>query len=80
MNVATSRWGLLWHSANRTGTTRHLMFENGLPLLFRTRAEARRYAKQRWGYILARPDLKAEPFGWRQPIAVKVRFEVVERR
>jgi hypothetical protein len=70
------RWGLLWRSVNQIdGTTEHLIYENCLPVLFQTCTEARDYAKRKYGYIL-RPDLRAEPFGWRLPKAVRVEITV----
>lgn len=72
-----SIWGAEWYSRNRLdGVTRHLMFnDDGLPLLFRTRRECRAEIMKRWGYILTRPDLRAEPHGWRLPEAVRVTVE-----
>jgi hypothetical protein len=40
--------------------------------LFRTRRECRAYIKVRYGYMWTRPDLRAEPFGWFLPRAVRV--------
>ena len=40
--------------------------------LFRTRREAREYIEERMGYLRTREDLKAAPFHWRMPRAVKV--------
>jgi hypothetical protein len=48
------------------------MREHCLPVLFRTRAEARRWIEANHGYIRRRPDLQREPHGWRMPIAVRV--------
>lgn len=71
------RWGLLWHSRNRLdGERAHLIMENCQPALFRTRAAAREFAKQRYGYIANRPDLQAEPHGWRLPQPVRVEIGV----
>lgn len=47
-------------------------------MLFPTRALARAFAKQQHGYMTHRPDLKAEPFGWRMPQVVKVKVTVSE--
>lgn len=71
------RWGVLWLSENRLdGTTRHVMWEAGLPLLFETRREARVWIEHRHGYIRGRSDLRAEPHGWRMPRAVRVRVTI----
>lgn len=67
------RWGILFQSDNRLeGRTRHLQWNGEAPFLFMTRREARAFIEKRWGYIRTRPDLKAEPHGWKMPKAVKV--------
>lgn len=67
------RWGLLWHSDNQLdGSRSHLVHENCVPVLFKTRREARAYAQDRYGYIKKRPDLRAEPHCWRMPAAIRV--------
>jgi len=43
-------------------------------VLFRTRQAAREWIKTKYGYIAERPDLQAEPHGWRMPKAVKVKI------
>ena len=69
------RWALLWRSRNRLdGRTEHLVFRHCLPCLFRTRSDARFYAEERYGFIRKRPDLRAEPHGWRMPKAVRVKI------
>ena len=42
------------------------------PKLFRTRAKARKWRDEIFGYIRNRPDLKAEPHGWRLPQVRKI--------
>ena len=44
--------------------------------LFRTRADARAYVKAVSRGLAKRPDLRAEPHGWRMPRAVRVVVEV----
>lgn len=69
-----SLWGIEWHSRNRLGgETTHLMY-SGLPLIFKTRKQAREYIRKNWGYILCRQDLKSEPHGWRLPRPVRVKI------
>jgi len=66
-------WGGQWYSRNRLdGVTRHLLYDNCLPVLFRTRRECREYIEREYGYIKDRKDLRGEPHGWRLPKAVKV--------
>jgi len=54
------------------GVREHLLHENLLPILFKTRSKARQYASDKYGYIKTSPDLREEPHGWRMPIPVRV--------
>jgi len=66
-------WVGEWHSNNLLdGERRHILYENCLPKLFRTRKECREFIKAKYGYIAERPDLRTEPHGWRMPQPVKV--------
>ncbi len=66
-------WAVRWHSRNKLdGDTKHILYENCLPMLFRTRKEARVWIENKYGYIRSRPDLRGEPHGWRLPKAIKV--------
>lgn len=47
-----------------------------VPKLFKTRREAREWAKEKYGYISKRPDLRAEPHGWMPPKVTKVLITV----
>lgn len=47
-------------------------------MVFSTRDEARTFIKDVYGYLKDRPDLKAEPFGWKIPMPVKVTVKVEE--
>lgn len=68
-------WGLLWRSKNRRdGVTEHLLYVDGVPLIFATKKEAQAYAQRQYGYIKTRPDLRREPHGWRMPKPVRVRI------
>lgn len=72
-------WAGQWYSRNRLdGVTRYLLYDNCLPVLFRTRREIREYIEKRYGYIKDRKDLRVEPHGWRLPRAVKVLLLEVE--
>jgi len=68
------RWGAKWRDRELT----HLCFEDRLPKLFRTRAEARKWIEEKYGYIRTRPDLRTAPHWWKTPIAIKVRIEGAE--
>ena len=71
--VRRSAWGAMWRSSNRLdGVTRHLLCENCVPKLFVTRADARQWIEEHYGYIRRRGDLKQEPHGWQMPVAVRV--------
>ena len=73
-----NRWGLLWRSENKTdGKNIRFLFDDATPLLFRTRREAREWADKKYGYIRTRPDLRAEPHGWKMPLPVKVYVKIV---
>jgi len=75
MNTTCKRWGALWRSRTFLhGQQNHLVInmKDGMPVLFHTRKDARAWIKQRYGYIKDRPDLMAEPHGWRMPIPVRV--------
>jgi len=73
MRPKVVRWAGKW----RDRESEHILFENRLPMLFRTRAEARVWIEQRYGYIRTRKDLRAAPHFWRIPTAIKVRIEEV---
>ena len=70
-------WAVEWHSRNRLdGDRRNIQYDPmapGWPQLFSTRAACRAFIEERYGYIRTRPDLRAEPLGWRMPQAVMVR-------
>jgi hypothetical protein len=71
--MGCTRWGVKWKSAE----SEHIMFENTLPVLFNTRAEARTWIDAKYGYIRTRKDLRTLPHRWRIPIPVKVRVEII---
>ena len=50
----------------------------GLPIVFRTRSQAREYLEERYASWRNRPDLKREPHGWKMPRVVKVKITVCE--
>ena len=70
-------WGVQWRSANALdGDKTHLMGSlpwSKSPTMFETRREARAWISVTYGYIADRPDLRAEPHGWKMPRAVRVR-------
>jgi hypothetical protein len=70
-----------WRSHNQLDGTREYLICNVLcapSLVFTTRDAARAYAKQHYGYIATRRDLRREPHGWRVPQIVKVTVTVTE--
>ncbi len=71
-------WAAQWRSKNKLdGVSKHLIYKDGQPVLFRTRRECRRFIDKYYSYIAERPDLQEEPCGWQMPIPVKVRIEVI---
>lgn len=80
MSKPCELWGVLWRSRNkRDGVTEHIIFDNCIPLMYRTRQQARDTIKQRWGHLLDRGDLRAEPHGWRMPVPVRILVTVKRR-
>ena len=75
MRDVRTRWGALWRQNNQLdgGRTHIINGGCGLPVLFRTRREARLFIEDQYGYIRTRPDLRAEPHGWKMPVAVRVK-------
>ncbi len=71
-------WAVLFHSKNRLdGDRRDLLGAGDGIQMFHTRREARAWANEKFGYMRKRPDLKAEPHGWKSAKPVRVR-EIVE--
>lgn len=75
------RWGLKWTSRDRYGVTEYLIGEDKVcvPALFRTRAAARAYREEKFGYIRERADLRAEPHGWRMPKVIRIEVKEVKQ-
>lgn len=77
---STILWGLLWHGENkRDGVTEHFIRHDCLPVLFKTKRQAREYALKCYGYIKTRKDLRVEPHGWRLPRPIRVRVAKVSK-
>lgn len=70
---AVTRWAI----GSVTGSSDRVIYSGGLPLLFRTRWEAREYIRENYGYILTREDLRSPPHNWRLPKAIKVSVNIV---
>ena len=68
------RWAVKWSSKNKLyGYQEHFMYDRCCPLLFTSRAAAKTYVNDVWGYLRNRPELRKEPHGWRMPKPIKVR-------
>jgi len=84
MKKEYTRWAILWPSENKLEGKRNLLMGNAsteMVWLFLTRNHARMCQECR-GYnemLRRRPDLRAEPHGWRarRPVKVKVTVETV---
>ena len=82
MKSSITRWAIQWRSQNKLdGYTEHFVWDwkdsnRVTPVLFNTRKEAREFNKDRHVYLRYRPDLKAEPHGWKMPRVVKVNCEI----
>jgi hypothetical protein len=74
MSHARVLWGAKWHDRN----SEHLLNENCIPVIFRTRAESRVWIKDNYGYIRTREDLRTAPHWWRVPIAVRVQIKEIK--
>ena len=84
-------WAIKWSSNSPLDVPReHLMggaavarppeFSGYKTMVFATRILAREFIAAKYGYLASRPDLRARPFCWRQPKAVKVTVRVTEIR
>ena len=73
----TIGWAVLMRSENRLdGKREYFLGMTDHPCrhaLFNTRSEAREFIEKQFGYQRNRPDLRAEPHGWKMPLPVKVR-------
>lgn len=79
MKSKITRWAIKHSSKNRIDGLRQWYDFNSQAnsyRLFNTRKEARNYIEKLFSYIRNRPDLKAEPHGWRMPVAVKVKLTI----
>jgi len=73
------RWGIKWVSDDYLdGHTEHFMGNPAGWFVFRTRAEARAYRDEHYGYFRDRLDLKVHPFGWKLLRVVKVVLSIQE--
>jgi hypothetical protein len=72
------RWGGLWRDRAKDECSEHLLFEDCIPVLFRTRQEARAYIERKYGYIKTRKDLRTHPHYWRLPVPVRVMTHVIK--
>lgn len=76
---ANLKWGIVWQSKNPVdGVVRHFVRgeDRSLPRIFRTRQQARDYAKRMFSDLAKRDDLRRH--GWKMPRVVRVRVVVSE--
>lgn len=72
-------WAAKWHAPNDESDG-HFLGDGFGVAIFATRAQCRAWIEERYGYIKRRADLRAAPFFWRMPRAVRVRVTVGEMR
>lgn len=70
------RWAVKWHGRYHYDGE-FLGPYGSRPLLFPTKAKAKAYINDKWGYIRDSLDLRRPPHNWRMPKAVRV--EVILR-
>lgn len=73
--ATATRWALEWR-----GNERYFIWKYPMPLLFTTRLSALRYAREEYGYIATRKDLRSPPHNWRMPRPVRVEVKLKELR
>ena len=78
LGIEVKRWAILERSDNRLDGKREWLVGDGsgLPRMFLSRSACRAYIQNYFSYIRTRPDLRAEPHGWKMPQAVKVLVSV----
>lgn len=75
--ISETAWACFARSDNKlAGKRTYILRLGGFPVLFKTRAEARQHAKERYGYIRHRADLRREPHGWKAPLVVRVTITI----
>ena len=63
------------HLGGGAGRSRHEAFMGYRTMAFATRAAARRHINENYA-CFSRPDLRAEPHGWKMPKAVRVKIMI----
>ncbi len=74
-------WAVKFSSQNRLdGYREHFVFRRSActAMMFRTRQEAREWIELHWAFLRYRPDLKAEPHGWKMPKPCQVKVIIKE--
>lgn len=71
-----TRWAVQWNQLD----DKWIMWSKCLPLLFKTRMQARAWIDENYGYIRTRKDLRSAPHHWRLPTAVLVTVTLQEVR
>ena len=79
MKTTLHRWAIKHRSLNMTdGKREYFDAYRTTFALFLTRRDAKEHIEEHFGYIKNRPDLRAEPHGWKMPVAVKVILTISE--
>lgn len=83
-SLTKNKWAVKWRSGpnNVDGkVSEHFIprIPGDVPsIVFDTRRAARAWAKERYGYIAARRDLRRYPHDWRSPVVVRVTITIEE--
>lgn len=69
-------WAAEYSSNKKDGGKQHLIYCDGVVVLFKSKKKCKEYIKERWGYIATTKYLRAD-HGLRMPIPVKVTVQVI---
>lgn len=80
LKASRRAWAIKWFSdSSLDGPLQHFIGNGSKSIwIFNSRKNARDHIKERYGYIANRPDLRAQPHGWKMPCAVRVTVTVSE--
>ena len=73
-DIKAKAWGVLWRVHTKAaGEILSIIYaETGTPVLFKSKRLAKEWIRQNHASVAQRKDLRAEPYGWRMPVPVRV--------